>query len=468
MSMPFRLPRLAPRRSASPGRHLHPYVELAARYWAVVVAATVIGAVAAFGLSQLATPTYSARSTLYFSIGYGTSGSDLNQGATYAQGQMLSFAELARTQRVLQPVVTSLELPMSASELASQVEVTTPANTAVLNITVSSGNPAEAAAIANSIADSLTQAVQGVAPRDADGKATVAVRTVETADEPGSPSAPNVRVNVVAGALIGLALSLLAIAAMRLLDTRVRGRAGVAAGDGLPILASLRDGYAADFFENAASGIAEDYRRLVATLDAVAIEPTTQPSARRARVFVIAGVAEQPAISEAPARHTTGPSSGGDPADPRRRAEVVAANLAAAAVEAGYRVALLTDVERDSAAEPASAKSAVTVRQLPARGRLASALLNAHDLVIVASPGSADGSRALRLAQLADGVVVLADEGRVHVGELRASIELLRTAGARVVGTVLTGEPDERGTSSGLVRSWTRRPLPVVLEHNQA
>ena len=473
MSLPFRLPRPVPNRSASRNDRLHPYVAFAARYWAFIIAAGIIGALVGYGLSQLVTPAYNARSTLYFSIGYGASGSDLNQGASYAQGQMLSFAELAGTERVLQPVIDDLGLDQTTAELADQVTVTTPANTVVLDITASSTDPELAASIANGVAKSLTSAVLDVAPRDDDGKVTVSVRTVESAAIPAVPASPNTRVNVVAAALIGIVLSLLVIAAIRLLDTRVRGAGGVAAAGGLPVLARLRATSANAFAADPDGAVAEDYRRLIATLDAVSVSATPDASgssSRRARVFVLASVS---ASGSTPLSADSTAETGGrlddaatvGEATASSRATITAANLALAATEAGHRVAVVADAAPESVPD-----ERVTTRSLPARGNLPASLLNTHDLVLIAAPGSAEGSRALRLAQGSDGIVLLADEGRVHIGELRSAIELLGTAGARVVGTVLTTEPRaaRRTERPRVVRPFSRRDLSGVLEQNEA
>jgi hypothetical protein len=273
---------------------------------------------------------------------------------------------------------------------------------------------------------------------------------VQTADTPTSPVAPNTRVNVVAAALIGLVLSLLAIIALRLLDTRLRGANGVAAGGGLPLLARLRSTSHSVFTSEPDGEAAEDYRRLVATIDAVEIEPRSTAKAR-ARVFVLATVA-----------------SGRDAAGQPLTADTVGTNLALAAEEAGHRVAL---VRETAAHEAAAQETSVSEHVLPATGALPAALLSAHDLVLIIAPGSADGSRALRLGQRADGVVLLADERRVHTGELRSVIDLLHTAGARIAGTVLTvprSDESPATSSDHPVRSRLRRTLPAVLEHNEA
>ena len=56
---------------------------------------------------QHVTPIYHSTASLYFSLRTASSGSDINQGSAYTQAQMLSFARLATSAVVLDPVATS-------------------------------------------------------------------------------------------------------------------------------------------------------------------------------------------------------------------------------------------------------------------------------------------------------------------------------------------------------------------------
>ena len=284
MSFLSRLPLGTTRTRPDGELRLHPYLALASRYWAVVVIATLLGTLVGWGLSQAATQLFSSRATLYFSIGYGESGSDLNQGSAYAQSQMASFAELATTGRVLDAVVDDLDGTLTRAQVASMVDVTTPANTVVIDVTATSSDPQLAASVANATAQGLTDAVGDIAPRDESGKATVSVRTVENAAASSTPSSPNTRVNLVAGTVLGLVLGLLLIVARRLLDTRVSSTSAVGTAGALPVLARLRPEQ--DGVED------EDARRLAAVLQAVDAERTVgaAKTARRPRTFLVAGV----------------------------------------------------------------------------------------------------------------------------------------------------------------------------------
>ncbi len=434
----------ASRGPALPAASRHSGLDLVRRYAPAAIVAGVIGGLAGFGLSQLATPTYAATTTLYFSINYGASGSDLNQGSSYAQAQMLSFAELARSARVLAPVVSSLDLDGTASQLASNVSATTPPNTVVLDITAQSSSASQAAHIADGVAQSLISTVKDIAPHDADGRDTVSVRTVQPAEVPTVAVAPNIRVNIVAGVLIAIVLALGLVYLIRSLDTRVRGNGAVASGGGLPVLGRLqRDPSEGLALRVAPEGrTAEGYRRLAETLPAVLPDAPSgaRETAKRTPVIVLLSPGADDSIG------------------------AVAQNLAIAAATAEGQSVLLC------LADPKSAKGmpeTVAVRGLPPRAGLAEADTAKHGLVIIGSPAFATSARAIPLARAADGVVLVADTTRSRVAELATAVDQLRTAGVSVLGTVLTGfRADTPATARpSVARAGRARRLPQLKHH---
>jgi polysaccharide biosynthesis transport protein len=453
MARQLRFPFASP---ATAELRMHPYLGLVARHWAFVLAALVVGALVALGLSQLVPKGYTATSTLYFSINYGESGSDLNQGATYAQSQMLSFAELARSARVLDPVINDLDLSTTAAGLAATMDVRTPENTVVLDIAVSSGDPELAASIANATAASLTDAVQDVAPRNADGRATVTVRTVENADAPTNPTSPNTRVNVVAGAFLGLVLALLLIVLRRLLDTRVRSVHDLEVATALPVLATIETDPDADaglvVARDPAHPAAEGYRRL-----RTIVERLRRESGRSHSRPVKGATTRQPATTFAVA--STLPGEG---------ASTVAANLALALAEAEVEVVLVSKatVEGVDTIVGWTDGALVTTASVSA---LIAANATAYDVVIFDAPSLSSSSALTTIGQLVNGVVLVADRGGVHSGELRAALDQLTVAGVTPVGTVLNRVPSTAPRASKGAPARSRRasvePLPV-LENN--
>ena len=72
--------------------------------WWIVLIAMILGGAAAFAASSTVTPIYHSTASLDFSLRTASSGSDINQGSAYTQAQMLSFARLATSSVVLDPV----------------------------------------------------------------------------------------------------------------------------------------------------------------------------------------------------------------------------------------------------------------------------------------------------------------------------------------------------------------------------
>ncbi|WP_085369110.1 polysaccharide biosynthesis tyrosine autokinase [Leifsonia sp. NCR5] len=253
----------------------HQYLTAFRRYWYVIVVATIVGGLAGFGLSQIAKPVYTATSGLYFSLNFGGSASDLSQGSTYTQNQMLSFAQLAESPVVLQPVVDDLDLDVTAKGLADAIAVSTPQNTVILELAVTDPDPAQAAKIANAVAASLSKTVEQIAPKNAEGQTTVSVRVIENASEPKDPSSPNTRLNVVTGLLLGLIVGVLILVLRATLDTRVHSAEIAAAVTQAPLLGSIqkergkhpRPVLAVEPLSNSA----ENYRQLRSNLEFVTL-----------------------------------------------------------------------------------------------------------------------------------------------------------------------------------------------------
>ena len=92
------------------------------RRWVSILAVAVLGLLASLAYVQSAQVTYQARASVFFSLVSGNSASDLVQGSTYAQNQVESFAELARTPEVLEPVIEVLGLDVRPADLAGRID----------------------------------------------------------------------------------------------------------------------------------------------------------------------------------------------------------------------------------------------------------------------------------------------------------------------------------------------------------
>ena len=193
------------------------------RRWVYVLLPFLISCIAVGAISMLTTPLYTARASAYFSLRYGQTANELNQGASYTQQQIASYALLTDEPIVLEPVISQLGLNTTPRELARSVNARASVDSVIVEIAVENPRPAEAARIANAIVTQLGVTVRALSPK-VNGNPSVEVTTVARATPPEFQSSPNTRLNVLIAALGGLLLGLLAALARQQLDTRIRTR----------------------------------------------------------------------------------------------------------------------------------------------------------------------------------------------------------------------------------------------------
>ncbi|WP_179251290.1 tyrosine-protein kinase domain-containing protein [Enemella evansiae] len=207
---------------------LRDYLGLARRRSLMIAAIALCGVSLAALATLLMQPQYQARTSILFAVQGAASASDLAQGSTYAEKQVQSYAEVAASPLVLDPVIRRLQLNSTPAELARRVTTTVPQKTVIVEVTVTDPDAASAARIANAIGDQVAETVRELSPKR-DGQDTVKATTISPALPPPSPSSPKVAQNLALGLLLGLALGFAAALVRERLDTRVRNEADVAA-----------------------------------------------------------------------------------------------------------------------------------------------------------------------------------------------------------------------------------------------
>lgn len=204
---------------------LNDYIRILRKSWLLILLLAILGGAVGMTASLLQQPTYQSSAKLYVSVrSEGAATGDLVQGSSFARQIVTSYAEIATTAIVLDPVIAALDLDMTSTELAESVTATAPLNTVGITITVSDGDPARAAQIADAVAASLTDVVETIleAPTTPADAGIVHLTTVQPAEAPTSPSSPNVRLYIMIGALLGLAAGVGVAMLRSVLDTKVR------------------------------------------------------------------------------------------------------------------------------------------------------------------------------------------------------------------------------------------------------
>lgn len=196
-------------------------LELLRRHLRLLVAGPIVGLLVGVALTVLTPTSYAAQCQVLVSVGGRNNLTDLNQGATYVERSIATFAASATSPYVLTPVADKLRLPVDAAALAQSVTATVPTDSTIVLITATQPTPDGSAQVANAVGEQLVAAIGRLAPGRDSGGAAVTGTIIESAAAPRSPSSPQVLRNLVLGLAAGLVLSIIAIIARDSLDTRL-------------------------------------------------------------------------------------------------------------------------------------------------------------------------------------------------------------------------------------------------------
>ncbi|MBT2517542.1 polysaccharide biosynthesis tyrosine autokinase [Streptomyces sp. ISL-90] len=417
--------------------------------WYVVLAAAILGGAGAFAASSTVAPIYHSTASLYFSLRTGSSGSDINQGSAYTQDQMLSFARLATSSLVLDPVSDEFDGEFTETQLRRLMDVTIPQNTVILDIRVGSTDRKLAALVANRVADSLITAVVEVAPADDEGNSTVTATTIEPATPAIFQTFPNKQQDALLGAIAGSVLACAALLFGSFLDTRVRSESALKSITALPLLASIArfpknsdarpvamrqpDGSAAASFHRLRSALrfssASHETHSIVVTSSVHFEGKTSLATNLA--FVVAGSGARVLLIDA------------DLSTPRV-AEVFSRDGSL-----GLTTVLVDSVPFRSAVQswPGSTLDILPSGEVPPNpvellassgmSELIREVVGEYDLVVIDTAPVLSGAEATVIARQVDSTVVVADIKRVRRAQLRATLEALGRADAHIAGVIL-------------------------------
>lgn len=467
---------------------LHDYLRILRRNWVIVVALALAGVLAGGAASILIKPTYSAETQLFVAIQSSGSVQELQQGNTFSQARVQSYVKTVRTPIVLQPAIDSLGLQITPEELSKKVTASNDLNTVLINIQVLDNSPVQSAAIAQAVANSLIKAIDTLEKPRGGGTSPVSLSVVAPAEAPTAPSAPNTRLNLLLGFIIGLALGVGAAVLRSTLDYRIRGEADFRLVSDAPVLGGIS-------FDSDAS------KRPLLT--------QAPPQSPRAESFRQLRTNLQFANVSGKAKTVLITSS-----LPGEGKSTTATNLAIALAQAGQAVCLVDadlrrpmvndylGLERNAGLTTALVGLAdiddllqqwgdeglyvLTSGQIPPNPsellgsdemrKLITRLENLFDTVIIDAPPLLPVTDAAVLAQHVGGVVVVVGSQKIKRQDLQKSLGALDMVGATVLGVVLNRLPAKgpdayayayystKETHDGIVHNDFRQPGSVGLE----
>ncbi len=209
------------------------------RVWAIILSMVICGVIAFSWASYFVTPQYQANILMYvnnssFSVG-STSFSISSSEISAAKSLVDTYIVILKTRMTLSEVISTARLDYSYSELVEMIEAESVDGTEVFSVTVTSPSPQEAEHIANTIGLILPEKIASVVEGSS-------VRIVDYAVIPEKKASPNVIIYTIVGLLLGMVISMVAIAVMEVLDDQIHSEEYLLTNyKDIPLLSAIPD-----------------------------------------------------------------------------------------------------------------------------------------------------------------------------------------------------------------------------------
>ncbi|HVV76629.1 MAG TPA: polysaccharide biosynthesis tyrosine autokinase [Mycobacteriales bacterium] len=434
---------------------LRDYLRVLRNRWRIVVLCAVVG-IAAGALYVIASPEkYQSQTQLFVSTSAAaTDPSTVYQGGQFTEARVQSYADIVGGPLVAQRVATQLGGGLTAAQVEREVTASAPANTVLLNVTVTDRSPARAQAIAAGIGEVFPSIVHQVEATDSSGQSLVKVSVVKPATYSASPTSPKTTLDVSLGLVVGLLVGIGGAVLRETLDTTVKTTTDLQAITGAATIGAIAYDPEAKrqpliSLADHSGSRAEAFRQLRTNLQFVEID-----SRLRSIVF----------SSSVPAEGKT----------------TTVCNLAITLAQAGVRVLLVeADLRRPRVGQYLGLDSTVGLTnvligstgledavqtwnpQLPLRvlasgpnppnpsellgsremGKLLRAMEDAYDLVIIDAPPLLPVTDAAVLAAEASGAVIVVHHGKTRIEQVERAAAALEAVGSRILGCIINFAP---------------------------
>lgn len=437
------------------------------KFWIGIIVITLLGGVLAYGASSTVTPTYQARASLFFTLNHGDTAADLSQGSLYTQSQMESFAQLASSSRVLQPVIDDLGLDRTPTQLNRSLDIVNLQDTVILEVRVTSESPEQAAEIANSIAESTSTTVRDIASTEG-GDAAISANLIEAATVPSVQVAPNKTRDTALGLAAGFLVSVALAFVLALMDTRIPTVDVLTQTVRRPILGTVsrfrkhpKDTSNLVVARNPLGPTSEEFRRIRSSLAFTGIDGRLQ------RMLVTS-------CHPSEGKSTFASNLALTIADLQHRVLLIDADLRRPSIAQTFGIegavgltdVLVGEVEYDDAVLPRGGTALDVLPSGPippnpaqlltstAMAQLLDRVAEQYEFIIIDAPPMTNVADAHLLAPLVDGAIIMVDAKKTRRATLRRAVEEFESAGGAVAGLVLNRvrkqtagyyESDDRG-----------------------
>lgn len=418
------------------------FVRIVNRRWPIIVAAMLLGLLGAGAVSAMSPPEYHSSTRVL--VGTCAEGSieQAYQCGMFTKDRALSYAALVTSDVLAQRVVDDLKLDRPAVDVANQITAVAEPETALIEVTVTDGNPDEARRMADSAGRQFVSLVAEVELRNTGQQNNPFTNlTIVEAAKVATKTGSSLQINLLLGTLAGLVIGVLAALVRDRLDTTVNGPDDVE-GAGLPVL--CEPPHAASTTWQDGDDRVEAFRRLRMSVG----EP--------GRVLTVVGVDSQDsafaaavdlgrASAEAGARMLlvnadmrTGQNFGAAPSSHHGLADLLREpemTIAIAERLPTWNNPAIHILGAGAVPPGTTATALLASGHLP---KVLESLRGEFDLVVVYAAPVLKAADAAIVSAASDGAIVVADSGRTSKEDVAAAVATLHGTGARTLGAILT------------------------------
>ena len=179
-------------------------------------------------------PTYTSTTRIYV-VNQATDNNNLSAQDLQAGAFLVKdYKEIITSNDVLSEVIKDEKLNMTEAELAKMISVDIPTDTRLISISVKAKTGQDAQVLANKVREVASKKIKNVTKVED-------VTTLGEAKLPSSPSSPNIKRNVLLGAILGGFVAIVAVLVREVLDDRIRRPEDVEDVLGMTLLGIIPD-----------------------------------------------------------------------------------------------------------------------------------------------------------------------------------------------------------------------------------
>ena len=200
------------------------------RKWYLMVIACILGAAIAFSYANFfVTPLYRAKSTMLIDLRTSSKEDLTYERVTIAEKYLQTFANIIKTNTVLEPVIEKVGIAESSSALASKISVSAVEDTLLIKVNLDYPDKDTALAV--------VEAIDEIAPQIINEKiAGGQIFEIETPSVSSAPVSPDVWKYTSVGVILGLVVSAGLILLAAIINNKVRSTEDLKRVLDMPIL----------------------------------------------------------------------------------------------------------------------------------------------------------------------------------------------------------------------------------------